>query len=156
MTETTKPGLRGEHGISRKATVQGMPDCFGEPVVTNSYAFSSAYEAAGALGTRYSLRPLLCKALKFSGSPDVILAAGSTIRALIRGSPPVTCLSQSKTRQVPDFPTAKIPYLSRSVRCAAPCCRCPPACLHLLPAPRSRTTRRPTTLSCSCPTVCAR
>jgi len=28
-----KPDRRRERGISRKAIVQGMPDCFGEPVV---------------------------------------------------------------------------------------------------------------------------
>jgi hypothetical protein len=29
-----KPGLRGERAISRSTIVQGMPDCFGGPVVT--------------------------------------------------------------------------------------------------------------------------
>jgi hypothetical protein len=48
---------RGDHGISRKAIAQGMPECFGEPVVTNSCAFFTAREAAGALNTRHSLRP---------------------------------------------------------------------------------------------------
>jgi hypothetical protein len=42
-TETTKPGLRGEHGISRKTIVQGMPDCFGEPVVTTLACFSLSH-----------------------------------------------------------------------------------------------------------------
>src|SRR5262249_52906223 len=36
-----------------------MPDRFGEPAVTNSCAFFTAHEAAGASGTRYSLRPLI-------------------------------------------------------------------------------------------------
>src|SRR5271156_1048499 len=34
-----KPDRRRERGISRKALVQGMPDRFGGPVVTNSCAF---------------------------------------------------------------------------------------------------------------------
>src|SRR5215813_9179786 len=36
---------RGDHGISRKTIAQGMPECFGEPVVTNSCAFF--YRARG-------------------------------------------------------------------------------------------------------------
>jgi hypothetical protein len=36
---------RGDHGISRKAIAQGMPECFGEPVVTNSCALF--YRARG-------------------------------------------------------------------------------------------------------------
>src|SRR5579871_1097257 len=59
VTEATKPGLRGEHEGNRKTIAQGMPECFGEPVVTNSYAFLFACEAAGASRTRHSLRPLL-------------------------------------------------------------------------------------------------
>jgi hypothetical protein len=41
---------------------------FGEPVVTNSCAFYFAHEAAGALSTRYSLRPLISRAMN-SQSP---------------------------------------------------------------------------------------
>jgi hypothetical protein len=54
-----KPGHRGEHEVSRKTIARGMPDCIGEPVVTNSpcYLFF-AREAAGAARTRHSLRPL--------------------------------------------------------------------------------------------------
>jgi hypothetical protein len=33
-TVANKPTHRGERGISRKAIAQGVPDCFGEPVVT--------------------------------------------------------------------------------------------------------------------------
>ena len=55
------PVPRGEHGVSRKAIAQGVPDCFGEPVVTTclcaAYPFS-AHKAAGAACTRHSLRPL--------------------------------------------------------------------------------------------------
>jgi len=39
MTETTKPGLRGEHEANRKAIVQGMPAVFGVPVVTTLVCF---------------------------------------------------------------------------------------------------------------------
>jgi hypothetical protein len=38
-TVTKKPDRRRERGISRKAIAQGMPDRFGQPVVTNSCAF---------------------------------------------------------------------------------------------------------------------
>jgi hypothetical protein len=40
-----------------KPIAQGMPDCFGEPVVTNACAFYTARAAAGAPNTRHSLRP---------------------------------------------------------------------------------------------------
>src|ERR1700739_1594862 len=53
----TSPAHRGEHGAAVNTIVQGMPDCFGVPVVNNSYAFHFACEAAGARGTRHSLRP---------------------------------------------------------------------------------------------------
>jgi len=39
VTEAIKAGLRGERAISRKTIVQGMPACFGVPVVTNSRVF---------------------------------------------------------------------------------------------------------------------
>jgi hypothetical protein len=39
MTVTRKPDRREEHEGNRKAIAQGMPDCFGEPVVTYSCAF---------------------------------------------------------------------------------------------------------------------
>ena len=45
--------------ISRNTIAQGRPDCFGGPVVTNSCAFFTAHEAAGAQNTRLSLRPLV-------------------------------------------------------------------------------------------------
>jgi hypothetical protein len=58
-TETTKPGLRGEHEENRKTIAQGMPDCFGEPVVTCLRAFIFARGAAGESIARHSLRPQL-------------------------------------------------------------------------------------------------
>src|ERR1700736_3874565 len=53
-------------GESTKETVktiaQGMLECFGEPVVTNSCVyFYFTREAMGATGTRHSLRPLLSR-----------------------------------------------------------------------------------------------
>ena len=59
VTETTKPGLRGEHEGNRKTIAQGMPDDGVVPVVTNSCVFLLAREAAGACRTRHSLRPLV-------------------------------------------------------------------------------------------------
>src|ERR1700753_1698006 len=54
------PVHQGEHGASRKAIAQGVPDRFGEPVVTMPVGRLpfSAHEAAGALSARHSLRPL--------------------------------------------------------------------------------------------------
>ena len=49
MTETNKPGLRGEPGISRKTIAQGMPERSALPVVTMLVCFFSlAHKAAGA------------------------------------------------------------------------------------------------------------
>ena len=39
VTEAIKPGTPGRARISRKTIVQGMPDCFGVPVVTCLRAF---------------------------------------------------------------------------------------------------------------------
>jgi hypothetical protein len=39
MTVAKEPGHRGEHEISRKTIAQGMSECFGEPVVTNSCVY---------------------------------------------------------------------------------------------------------------------
>jgi len=33
-TESTKPGLRGDYEGNRNTIAQGMPECFGQPVVT--------------------------------------------------------------------------------------------------------------------------
>ena len=55
-----EPGHRGELGISRKPLRAGMPGKSGGPVVTTLVCFLHfAREAAGALGTRHSPRPLL-------------------------------------------------------------------------------------------------
>jgi len=40
---------RGDHGISRKTIAQGMPECFGEPVVTNSCAFFHCMRGCGCI-----------------------------------------------------------------------------------------------------------
>jgi hypothetical protein len=56
----TSPAHQGELGVSRKAIAQGVPKCFGEPVVTTACVPTtrSAHKAAGALSARHSLRPL--------------------------------------------------------------------------------------------------
>ena len=59
-TVSNKRGHRGEHEVSRKTIARGMPGYSGVPVVTTLVCFVSiAREAAGALGTRHSLRPLI-------------------------------------------------------------------------------------------------
>jgi hypothetical protein len=58
-TVARKPGHRGERDISVKTIAQGRPGETGEPVVTTLVCFIIfAREAAGAAGTRLSLRPL--------------------------------------------------------------------------------------------------
>jgi len=60
MTVTTRTRRREERGISRKTIARGMPGNSGVPVVTTLVCFFYfAREAAGALGTRHSLRPLI-------------------------------------------------------------------------------------------------
>src|SRR5260370_20336209 len=59
-TVATKPGHRGEREVSRKTIARGMPGDF--RCDRGDYArvlFYFAREAAGALGTRHSLRPLI-------------------------------------------------------------------------------------------------
>src|SRR6478609_7944399 len=59
-TVSNKHGHRGEHEVSRKTIARGMPGDF--RCDRGDYArvlFSFAREAAGALGARHSLRPLL-------------------------------------------------------------------------------------------------
>jgi hypothetical protein len=64
-TGARKPGPRGERDISRKTIAQGMPGVSGEPVVTTLVCFIYfAREAAGAAGTRLSLRPLFSEAIR--------------------------------------------------------------------------------------------
>ena len=49
MTGARKPGPREEHEGNRKTIVQGMPSCFGVPVVTKACVLSFfAHKAAGA------------------------------------------------------------------------------------------------------------
>ena len=58
-TVAKKPETPGRARSSRKTIAQGVPDRFGEPVVTTLVCFFVfANEAAGAQNTRHSLRPL--------------------------------------------------------------------------------------------------
>src|SRR5579872_5392341 len=74
-TVARKPGHRGEHAISRKTVVQGMPDRSGVPVVTNSYAFClhtrlRVRRSTGipcALGFRKALLSSKTRALRAAG-----------------------------------------------------------------------------------------
>jgi hypothetical protein len=54
--------------ISVNTIAQGRPDVSVEPVVSNSCAFFTAHEAAGAASARSSLRPLLFEGRRFSQS----------------------------------------------------------------------------------------
>ncbi|HZR75720.1 hypothetical protein [Bradyrhizobium sp.] len=66
-----KPDRREEHGISRNTIAQGMPDCFGEPVVDLLVCFFPLHARLRvSLITRRSLRPLL-QGEKFGQSSGV-------------------------------------------------------------------------------------
>jgi len=66
-----KPDRREEHGISRNTIAQGMPDCFGEPVVDLLVCFFPLHARLRvSLITRHSLRPLL-QGEKFGQSSGV-------------------------------------------------------------------------------------
>src|SRR6185369_17303989 len=59
-TETIKPSLRGDYEISRKTIAQGMPECFGQPVVTTLVCFHFSHTRLRVRpSARHSLRPLL-------------------------------------------------------------------------------------------------
>jgi hypothetical protein len=72
MTVTRRIRRRGEHGISRKTIVQGMPGCSDCTcmLVCACYCFF-ARETAGAASTRRSLRPLFSRAKNSSNDPSV-------------------------------------------------------------------------------------
>ena len=69
-----KPGRQGEHGVSRKTTAQGRPDCLRRTcmLVCAFLKHSIAHETAGAARTRSSPRPLsrVACALLFLGRGD--------------------------------------------------------------------------------------
>ena len=60
MTVTKRIRRRGEHGISRKAIAQGMPDCSDcTCMLVCVFLTTLARETAGAASTRHSLLPLV-------------------------------------------------------------------------------------------------
>jgi hypothetical protein len=60
MMVTNKPDHQGERGGNRKTIVQGMPECFGLPVVTTLVCFHSSHTRLRVRpSTRHSLRPRL-------------------------------------------------------------------------------------------------
>jgi hypothetical protein len=61
-TVSNKRGHRGEREVSRKTIARGMPGDFRcDRGDYTRMLFSSACEAAGALGARHSLRPLISR-----------------------------------------------------------------------------------------------
>jgi hypothetical protein len=64
-TETTKPGLREEHGINRPTIAQGVPDRFGEPVVTYSRATLHRTRGCGCVGHPAFPVPYLLRGTSF-------------------------------------------------------------------------------------------
>jgi hypothetical protein len=66
-TVTRRIRRRGEHGISRKAIAQGMPECsVCTCMLVCVFRASFAHETAGAASTRHSLRPLIFWANDFT------------------------------------------------------------------------------------------
>jgi hypothetical protein len=62
-----EPGHRGEHEVNVKTIAQGRLGYSGEPVVTMLvWFFHFPREAAGATGTRLSLRPLIFREARCS------------------------------------------------------------------------------------------
>ena len=64
-TETTKSGLREERGISRPTIAQGVPDRFGEPVVTYSCATLHRTRGCGCVGHPAFPVPYLLRGTSF-------------------------------------------------------------------------------------------
>jgi hypothetical protein len=80
-TVSNKPGHRGEHEVSRKTIARGMPGETGVTVVTTLVClFFITHEAAGALGARHSLRPLISGGRTFRVKLAWIQAARSRSR----------------------------------------------------------------------------
>src|SRR5258705_7947172 len=72
MTVSNKPGHRGEREVSRKTIARGMPGLLRCTCGDYTRVFFITHEAAGALGTRHSLRPLFSlgeRSCKTSGAP---------------------------------------------------------------------------------------
>jgi len=66
MMVTITPDHQGERGRSRKTIAQGMPECFGEPVVTMLVCFHLSHARPRVRRrTRHSLRPLISSRVMF-------------------------------------------------------------------------------------------
>ena len=62
-----KPDHQGEREISRNTIAQGMPDCFGEPVVITLVCFFHSHTRLRVRGSaRHFLRPLLPRDTDFA------------------------------------------------------------------------------------------
>ena len=80
-----KRGHRGEREVSRKTIARGMPGRSGVTVVTMLVClFYFAYEAAGALRARHSLRPLIFRGANVLAKPRAHRAARSRRHIAIR------------------------------------------------------------------------
>ena len=65
--EARRIRLQGEHGISRQAIAQGMPECSGcTCMLVCATLYTIAHETAGAASTRHSLLPLALRERNFS------------------------------------------------------------------------------------------
>jgi hypothetical protein len=92
-TVTNKPDHRREREGNRKTIAQGMPECFGLPVVTSSLcAFTFCTQGCGCgLSTRHSLRPLFSGVKEFCARLGRLRAARRRMHAWnVRG-----CLKSS-------------------------------------------------------------
>jgi hypothetical protein len=109
-TVSNKPG-RGEREVSRKTIARGMPGLL--RCDRGDYArvlFSFAREAAGALGTRHSLRPLIRRARDScttraihaarSRRCDVIARSNATKQSILSWRGPVDCFACARNEGV--------------------------------------------------------
>ena len=80
-TVSNKPGHRGEREVSRKTIARGMPGLLRCDRGDYARVFVSiTHEAAGALATRLSLRPLFIGARTVLAKPRAPRAAGTRRR----------------------------------------------------------------------------
>jgi hypothetical protein len=74
-----KPDHQREHEANRKTLAQGMPDRFGEPVVTTCVLSTIAHKAAGESIARHSLRPLHSRDTDFQNPGARALREGGAV-----------------------------------------------------------------------------
>jgi hypothetical protein len=96
-TEATKPGLRGERVISRKTIAQGRPECFGEPVVTNSCVFYFCTRGCGCAKHPAFPAPSDCR-----GTCKMHRSGARQCRGKVESYSPLSCPASSGASSIPE------------------------------------------------------